>query len=165
MSMPPPPVTLPNLPAGWSRGNVPSPVVKRALKVSRMRLPYGGGVVDTINGTTYAFRFEPHYDNHPLLRPGQPEDASDAPAPFWHPGVSVWTMREPSADFPAGLDDARPKLARSRRPPSLACWFRWLYSRLESRSGISSRRRCREPQPRRLRSKCLDGWIVPAVVR
>lgn len=100
---------LPNLPSGWSRGNVPSPAVLRAREVLRMPYQYGGGLVDTINGTTYAFRREPHYDNHPNLKPGQDENAPDAPAKFWHPGISVWTMKDPSAAFPPGLDDARPR--------------------------------------------------------
>lgn len=67
-----------------------------------MPLSYGDVILDTIDGVTYAFRREPHYDNHPSLRPGQSEDAPDAPAPFWHPGISVWTKVDPSAQNPAG---------------------------------------------------------------
>lgn len=107
--IPPPPVMLPNLPAGWSRGRVPSPAVLRAREVLRMPYQYGGGLVDTIEGVTYAFRREPHFDNHPKLKPGQDENAPDAPPKYWHPGISVWTMTDPSAAFPPGLDDVRPR--------------------------------------------------------
>lgn len=103
-----PPITLPNLPAGWSRGNVSAPVVKRAREVLKMGYGYGRGLVDIIDGVAYAFRVEPHFDNHPSLRPGQSPTAPDAPAPYWHPGVSVWTRRDPSAPFPDGLDSAVP---------------------------------------------------------
>ena len=93
---PPPPIVLPNLPPGWSRGNVPSPVVKRAREVLSMQLSYGQGVVDTIDGVTYAFRNEPHYDDHVggVLQ--------------WHPGISVWTKTDPNAADPLGLTIVAP---------------------------------------------------------
>lgn len=91
MSMPPPPANLPQLPRGWVRANVPSPVVKRAHEVMRMPFEYGQGIVETINGTMYAFRREPHYDDHVggIL--------------MWHPGISVWTRADSTAEFPPGM--------------------------------------------------------------
>lgn len=56
-----------------------------------MGLSYGQGLVETIEGVTYAFRVEPHYDDHVggILQ--------------WHPGISVWTKIDPSAASPPGL--------------------------------------------------------------
>lgn len=87
-NLPPPPVTLAELPAGWSRQSVPPAAVRRANEVLKMPLEYGDGIVETIDGVTYAFRREPHYDDHVdgVLR--------------WHPGISVWTK--------TGASDADP---------------------------------------------------------
>lgn len=101
-----PPVLLPNLPAGWSRRNVPPPAVKRAHDVMRMGLSYGQGMVETIEGITYAFRVEPHYDDHVggFLH--------------WHPGISVWTKTDPAAESPPGLvPEAIPMKAQAQASP------------------------------------------------
>lgn len=109
MSRPSPPVTQKDLPQGWIRPkSVSSAVVAEARRV-RFALgdeDYGRGKTASIDGKTYAFRAEPHYDDH-VLKP----DGSVGKWPTgarWHLGVSVWQAstspaRDPGLTMPDGL--------------------------------------------------------------
>ena len=107
----PPPVNLPRLPAGWVPGtNLTPAVVSIAREVLRLgRDEYGAGDVREVEGRVFAFRREPHFDNHPLLKPGQRPSDPGAPEPYWHPGISVWERIDPKALLPKELIDLLPK--------------------------------------------------------
>lgn len=93
MPIPPPPVYLADLPAGWARSQTASAeVTQRAIQVlNTTSYRYGDGEVVELGGKTLAFRIEPHYDDHVdgILR--------------WHRGVSVWERVDPAAPMPDRL--------------------------------------------------------------
>ena len=110
-ALPPPPVILPSLPSGWvsGEGRVTPAVVKKARETLGLGFTYGQGRVLEVDSRVFAFRVEPHFDNHPKLKPGQRATDPDAPPPYWHPGVSVWERIDPRAAFPALLQNLLPR--------------------------------------------------------
>jgi hypothetical protein len=56
-----------------------------------MGFKYGQGLVKDVEDAVYAFRMEPHYDDHVGGKL------------MWHPGISVWRRMEDKAPNPEGL--------------------------------------------------------------
>lgn len=78
----PPPVPWQSPPAGFSPGtNLPYSVVQYAhVVLNDSSKGYYDSETQVIGDTTYLYRVEPHYDNHP-------RGYGD---PYWHRGVTVW---------------------------------------------------------------------------
>jgi len=98
---PPAPVTLDPLPSGWAyAGSVTPAIVAEANKIlGDSEYQYGDGVSKEFDGVMYAFRVEPHYDDHV------------GGYLHWHRGVSVWRRNDSNAPVVLPLVD---QVARSR---------------------------------------------------